>query len=305
MPQPLAYRNGQLIPADELSLPVYDAGFVLGITVTEQLRTFGGRLFRLDAHLDRMFRSLEVVQVDPHCSRTDLEAAACQLVAHNHGLLASGDDLGLCMFITPGPIEKMAPEAHRVATICMHTFPVAFSAFADLYDKGESLAIPSVRQVSPKAWPRELKCRSRMHYYLADLEAGRIAPGARAVLLDDDGHVTEATTANVLIYEKGRGLISPPNEKILPGISVATVKQLATDLQIPLIERDLTPQHVMSADEVLLTSTSPCVLPVTTLDGQPVGGGRPGPVFAKLLAAWSELVGVDIAAQARRFAART
>jgi branched-chain amino acid aminotransferase len=304
MPQPLAYRNGRLIPVDELSLPVYDAGFVLGITVTEQLRTFGGKLFRLDAHLDRMFRSLEVVRVDPGCSRADLDSAARELVAHNHALLAEGDDLGLCVFVTPGPMTKMAPAAPRRPTVCMHTFPVAFSEFAALYDKGESLAIPGVRQVSSAAWPRELKCRSRMHYYLADLEAGQIAPGARAVLLDDDGHVTEATTANVLIHEKERGLVSPPHDKILPGISVATVKQLATDLGMPLAEQDLTPQYMISADEVLLTSTSPCVLPVTRLDGQPVGGGRPGPVFAKLLAAWSELVGVDIAAQAKRFADR-
>ena len=90
-------------PCRRPCLPIYDAGFVLGATISEQLRTFGGRLFRLEEHLARLAHSLEIVGVRPQLSLEQLGEAARELVARNHPLLAAGDDLGLSMFITPGP----------------------------------------------------------------------------------------------------------------------------------------------------------------------------------------------------------
>jgi branched-subunit amino acid aminotransferase/4-amino-4-deoxychorismate lyase len=123
-------------------------------------------------------------------------------------------------------------------------------------------------------------------------------------MLDRDGHVTEATTANLAIYVEGQGFATPPQAKVLPGISLRVLAQLAGELGIPLAERDLTTADVAAADEVLLTSTSPCILPVTRLNGRPIGQGVPGPVHRQLLAAWSSHVGVDIAKQAGDFASR-
>jgi branched-subunit amino acid aminotransferase/4-amino-4-deoxychorismate lyase len=143
-----------------------------------------------------------------------------------------------------------------------------------------------------------------MHYYLADRRAADVEPGARALLLDERGFVSEASTANVLVFDSSEGLISPPLEKILRGISLAVVSQLAEGLGIPMVQRDLAPEAIVSADEVLLGSTPFCLLPVTRLNGRPVGDGAPGSIFRRLLGAWSELVGVDIARQAERFASR-
>jgi branched-subunit amino acid aminotransferase/4-amino-4-deoxychorismate lyase len=144
-----------------------------------------------------------------------------------------------------------------------------------------------------------------MHYYLADLKARRIEPGARAILLDAGRHVLEASTANICIYRRGEGLISPPKSKILPGVSIGVVAELARTREIPFLYRDLTVDELIHADEVLLCSTSPCVWPVLRLNGQPVGNGMPGETFRRLLTAWSDLVGVDIQAQAERFAQRS
>ena len=124
------------------------------------------------------------------------------------------------------------------------------------------------------------------------------------MLLDAQGFVTEASTANLLIYRAGEGLISPPAAKILRGISLSAAVELARRLGIPTHQRDLTADDVASADEVLLTSTSMCVLPVTRFNGLPIASGRPGAIFLRLLAAWSEMVGIDIVAQAERFADR-
>jgi len=304
MSAPLAYLNGQLIPAGDLSIPVYDAGFVLGTTVTEQLRTFSGQLFQLQRHLDRLFRSLEIISVVPGITAAELAEAAQDLAARNHSLLAEGDDLGLAIFVTPGPYPTLAPGGVSGPTVCMHTYPLPFGLWADRYEQGESLTTPEVRQVSPRCWPRELKCRSRMHYYLADLQARQIDPQGRAVLLDEDGFVTEATTASLILFERDRGLVAPPHEKILRGISEAVVVQLAGKLGIPFSERDLRPANVAAADEAMLAGTTPCLLPVTRFNGAAVGDGRPGDVFRRLLSAWSAMVGVDIAGQARQFANR-
>ncbi len=308
MTEPVAYQSGRFLPLSQTSVAVYDAGFVQGVTVAEQLRTFGGKLFRLGAHLDRLGRCLKIVDVDPGLSLDEIGRIATDVAARNHALLAAGDDLGLTIFVTPGPYAGMAPaEAtgeHCRPTVCIHARAVAFRLWAEKFAHGESVAISTVRQVPEDCWPAELKCRSRMHYYLADREVARRHPGSRAILLHHDDTVCEATTANLLAYFPGEGLVSPPLDRILPGISVAVAVELAKKLGIPFRERKIRPEQLRSAEELLLTSTSPCVIPVTRLDGQPVGGGRPGAIHAQLLAAWSELVGVDIAAQAMAFRGR-
>jgi branched-subunit amino acid aminotransferase/4-amino-4-deoxychorismate lyase len=303
MPQPLAFCNGQFLPADQLTVPVWDAGFVLGATITEQLRTFNGQLFGVDEHLARFANSLEIAEIAIPYTQGELAQAAHDLAARNHLLLADGDDLGLCLFATPGPYSTMAPAAGG-PLVAMHTYPLPFRLFADKYRVGQSLAIPSIRQISPHSLPRELKCRSRMHYYLADLQARHIDPHARALMLDEQGFVLEATTANVLIVNDAGRIVSPPPEKILPGISVAKTLHLADALGVTHEIRDLHVDDLLAAREVMLTSTSMCILPATQLDGAKLGDGAPGPVYRELLAAWSKLVGLDIAAQAERFVGR-
>lgn len=304
MNEPLAYWNGRFAPFSQVCVPPYDAGFVQGTTVGEQLRTFGGRLFRLDEHLRRLARSLDVVGVQPAVSLGTLAEIGRSLARHNHAMLADGDDLGLSIVVTPGVYSAFSCGVRGGPTVIVTTYPVAFDLFASAFGTGQSLVVTDVRQVPTDCWPAELKCRSRMHYYLADREARRREPGARALLLDHEGFVTEASTANLVAYFRGAGLVSPPKERILPGISVATLAELAGQVGIPFGERALRVEDVAAADELFLTSTSPCLIPCTRLNGRPIGDGRPGPVFARLLAAWSDRVGLDIAAQATKFATR-
>jgi len=305
LPEPIAYLNGQWLPVSQAAVSVYDGGFMQGVTVAEQLRTFGGKLFRLDLHLDRLARSLATVGVNPGLAREDFALIATELAAQNHMLLDPADDLGLSMFVTPGPYAPFASAArHKGPTVGIHTQPLPFGTWAGKYDTGESLVVTDIQQVPAACWPAELKCRSRMHYYLADKQAREREPGSRALLLDEQGFVIEASTANILVYYRDVGLVSPPRERILPGITVAAVVELAGKIGVPFSHRDLTTDDVAGADEVLLCSTSPCVWSVTRFSGQPIADGQPGPICRQLQAAWSELVGLDIVAQARRFATR-
>ena len=281
-----------------------DIGFVQGVSVAERLRTFGGKLFRIEQHLQRLARSLEIVGIDLPQDLAELGSMAERLVAENHALLANGDDLGLCLFVTPGVSGWLADAVPPGPTVCMHTYPLPFHQFAHFYEQGQPLVVSKVRQVPTTCWPSELKCRSRMHYYLADKEAATAQPGARALLLDADGFVSEASTANIVIYQRDEGLISPPREKILPGVSIGVLEELAEATWVPFFYRDLTVEELLAADEAMLCSTSPCVWPVTQLGGQQIGKGKPEYAFRRLLGAWNDLVGIDIEAQAKRFSAR-
>jgi branched-chain amino acid aminotransferase len=302
MNEPRAFLDGRWIPASAAAISVHDAGFVQGTTVAEQLRTFGGKLFRLQEHLARLAHSLEIVGVDPGMGLDELGRTAETLAAGNHALLQPGDDLGLSIVVTPGVYATFASPGAMRPTVCMHAYRLPFHLWAAKYREGQHLAATAIEQVPPQCWPPALKCRSRMHYFLADRQAAAIDPQARALLLDNRGFVAEASTANVLVYRRGEGLISPPFAKILHGISLSVVSEIAARLGVPFHERDLTPDDIASADEVLLTSTSVCILPVTQFNRHPIGSGRVGPVYSRLIAAWSEMVGLDIIEQAERAA---
>ncbi|MEZ6130017.1 MAG: aminotransferase class IV [Planctomycetaceae bacterium] len=298
----ISWWNGQTVTDAELSVNVFDLGFVLGVTVSEQLRTFGGRLFHPDEHLQRLKRSLQIIGVH-NVDLQNLREQAMHIASHNHALLSPGDDLGLTIIVTPGR-HGVSDGGDCVPTVGIYTTPLPFHRWADLYESGETLVVSTIRQVPGNCWPEELKCRSRMHYYLADREARQKKSGARALLLDQDGFMAEASTAGVLLYRADEGIVAPRADKVLPSISVGVIRQLAAEQNIDFVHRDIRPDEVVSADEVFLTSTSPCILPVVSVDGNSIGDGTPGRVYRRILSAWSNYVQVDIARQARQFATR-
>lgn len=299
----LTYWNGEIRTGHELSISVLDAGFVQGVTVSEQLRTFGGKLFSIREHFARLRRSLKIVGIDD-VDLDHLRAEAEVVASHNHSLLQPGDDLGLTIFVTPGPPACSTCSHASEKSVGMFTTPLPFHRWANKYTAGESLVVSSVQQIPASCWPADLKCRSRMHYFLADREAEAVSPGSRALLLDQDGFVAEASTASVFLYRESEGFVAPLAEKVLPSISVRLVRKLAADFGQRFLHRDISVDDLREADEIFLSSTSPCLLPVTKIDGQPFGNGCPGPMFEAVIAAWSESVNVDIVAQAKKFARR-
>lgn len=296
-----AYLNGNWIPHNELKIDVADSGFVLGTTVSERLRTFGGRLFEAAAHFQRLHESLRVVGIDG-LDLAELQKAAERLAAQNHALLDPEDDLGLTVFVTPGVVDTA--DGARRPTVGMHTSPLSFSGWAHLYTQGERLIVSSVRQIPSNCWPATLKCRSRMHYFLADREVRQQDSTARALLLDQEGFVAEASTANVLLYIENEGLISPPSESVLSGISLSVLQTLAESKNIKFTRRRILRDELRDADEILLCSTSPCLLPVVSIDSRNVGDGTAGPIWGRLMSAWNARAGLNIIRQAEQFSSR-
>jgi branched-chain amino acid aminotransferase len=303
----LVFLNGRLVPASQAHLAIFDAGIVLGATVTEMTRTVHHRPWRLREHLERLFRSLRYTRMDIGMSVDQLIKVSEELVAHNAQLIAKDDELGLIHFVTAGEYPTYAGSAGRAArttpTICSHTFPLPFEMWARRMREGAHVVTPAIRHVPPQCYDPKMKYRSRMHYYLADHEARLVDPEAVALLLDLQGNVTETSGANFLIVDKGT-IVSPTTVNTLPGISRAMVIELAAKLEIPFVERDLQVYNVINADEALLTSTPYCIMPVTRVNGVPIGTGQSGPMFERLLTAWSEWVGLDIARQIEEGARR-
>ncbi len=298
--EPQAYLNGQMLPASQAHLTVYDAGVVLGATVTELIRTFRKEPFRLDDHLRRLGHSLHFVGFDIGISLDELGRTVRQLVAHNAELLGPDDELGVVLFVTAGEYPTYAGGAagsvRTTPTVCAHTFPLPFELWADKLVSGIHLVTPSVRHVPPQCYDPKIKCRSRMHYYLADQQARLVDRDAAALLLDLEGNVTETGAANFLIVEDGT-IVSPSLRNTLPGVSRATVIELAGKLGIPFAVRDIQVFDAVNADEAFLASTPYCLMSVTKINGTRIGTGKPGAVYGRLAKAWSDRVGLDVVQQ--------
>lgn len=293
MQQPIAYSNGEFIPQEQLHICPQDLGFMWGVTVAEQLRTFRGKLFQLDKHLTRLSNSLATTGVA--VSSDEIAAAAKQVIEHNFALIDRQADLGLTIFVTPGLSATYSPNSTPTPNVGIHSYPLPFTLWAHKYSAGQACEFSRVPQVSAACWPRALKSRSRMHYYLADAEVGTRRPAARAILLDDHGCVNEASTANVVAYFAGEGMVSPPLEDILPGISLQFLESLTRAGGDAFSYRPIMADELARADEIFLTSTPFCLLPVSKLGDREL---LQRTQFHSLLQRWSAEVDVDIRAQA-------
>jgi branched-chain amino acid aminotransferase len=289
MTLPLVYRNGQFTH----DLPVVsatDAGFVSGATVTDLVRTFNHKLYRFDDHLARFRQSCKLCRIPLPTGDSELRAAAARLVAEN-----IGTELALVMLATPGPLGRFTGSTDNgQPTAMLHTFPLPFERYRRLFTDGAVLVVPPTRSVPAECVDPRAKVRSRMHWWIAEQQARDVDPAASALLVDAAGHVTETAAANFLIVKEGT-VLTPPRGTVLNGVSLKVVEELCVELGIPFAERRLTLVECQAADEAMLTCTSFCVAGVRRLDG--VDLPWPGPVWRRLLAAWSEKVGVDIEAQ--------
>jgi len=300
MPEPLAYLNGRLSPISQTTLPIYDMGIVMGASVTEMARTFHHEAFHLDQHVERLFRSIKHVGFEVDLTREAVVDLAEELIEHNATLVPPHHDLGVSMFVTAGAslvyLGYAGLATHRKPTVCVHTFPLPFELWAEKYSGGQHVITPSIRHLPPECLDPKIKARSRMHWYLADEQARLVDPKAIALLLDRQDCVTETGTANFFIVEEGR-IVTPTGRNTLHGISQKVVAELAEQLDLRFETRDFQTYDVVNASEAFTSSTPYCILPVTMINGKPIGTGRPGPVYTELLRAWNQKVNLDIAAQ--------
>jgi len=295
----VAYFSGEFMPFSQVRIDPLDRGFLVGDCVFDVARTFNGKSFRMREHVDRLYRSLKYIQLDSGLSPDEMERISEEVISRNEHLRADVGDFQIWQFVTRG----RGRWAHSAGppTVCVCIRSIGFSRFAHLYHEGAHGVIVRTRSYSPDALDPKVKNFSRMNFNLAELEAADVDPAAWPILTDSRGNITEGTGYNVFVVTDG--VIRTAGDRgVLQGVSRAMAFDLARDLGIPIVEEDLQPYDLYTADEAFFSSTSPCVLPVTRADRRQVGDGIPGPIVGRLLAAWSETVGVNIVEQALRFA---
>ena len=273
---------------------------MLGDVVFDIARTFAGEPFRLNDHVDRLYRSLKFMDIDPGLSKREMDTVCREAVERNAALLPSAGDFNINPFVTGGAWVRGQPRA-APATVCVAVKPIGFSQFARYYLEGAHGVIARTRSYSSNVMEPKVKHHSRANFVLAELEARAVDPAAMPILLDTEGNVSEGIGYNVFIVRDG-AIMTAPDDVILQGVSRKTIIEVAQGLDLPVVEERFQPYDVYNADEVFFSGTSPRIYPVGMVDFRPIGDGAPGPVTRRLLAAHSELVGVDIVDQALHYA---
>ena len=305
MAEPLAYLNGEFVPFSQACVSIADHGFTMGVHAMELTRTFNQRLFRLDAHLERLYRTLKSIRLDPKMARDELARVTHELVARNAELAHPSDELAVIHFVTPGmtPAYTDTPADQIPPTVGMHTNVVPLGGFADQYDNGLHLVCVPLRHQPPECMDPKLKIRSRLYWYLTDIHAHMVDPAAMPLVLDIHGNIAECHGANFLMVRDG-AIHSPTTRNMLEGITWQTTLELAEKRGIEIVLRDLTLHDAYNADEAFITSSTMCDVPVTKIDNLPIGDGKPGPIWRKLMDGWNELAGYDVIGRCRQIKRR-
>jgi D-alanine transaminase len=265
------YLNGLFLPLEEAKVSVLDRGFIYGDGVYELVPVYGRRPYRLRQHLARLQRSLDGIRLaNPH---TDAEWEA--IIAGLIGRMTFADQ-GVYLQVTRGAAKRD------------HAFPAGVAP--TVFMMSNPLALPSREQIErgvavvTAADERWLHCDLKTISLLGNVLARQLAvdAGATETVLFRSGYLTEASASNVLLVRDGVIVAPPKDNQILPGITYDVAFELAREGGLPIQVRPVPKDEALRADEMWLSSSTKEVLAVTSLDGRPFGGGKPGPVFRKV-----------------------
>ncbi len=296
--QRIAYFNGAYVPEAEVRVPYRDRSFIYGDGCFDMTRTFAGKPFRVEEHIDRFYRSLAYLRIDIGMSAKQMIDVTHEVVRRNAHLLGEGQDWWVGQRVSRG-VKAVGDEGwdHVGPNVIVDCQPLPFKARAAHYRDGIRVIIPSVRRTPPSSLSPRVKTHNYLNMIVADQEVRDRDPDAWAVLLDENGNLCEGMGSNIFVVKDGR-ISTPQGRYVLEGVSRHTVIELARAQGFELVERDIDLYDAYTADEVFLTSTSLCICPVAKVNGAVIGAGQvPGPVVAKLTAAYSESVGCDIPGQ--------
>ena len=275
MNDPLVYLNGEMTPLSEAKIPVLDRGFIFGDGVYEVIPIYQRRMFRAEHHMARLFRSLDKIGIpNPH------DLAGWMALINQVVEAYPADDQMVYLQVTRGVAKRAhAFPATVVPTVFIMTNPLVLPAAA-VRDKGVACV-----SMEDKRW---LHCEIKSVSLLGNVLAAQYASENEATeaIQFRDGMLTEGSSSNVWIVKDGM-LAGPPKDNlILEGIRYGLIQELCAAHGIPLETRRISREEVFAADEIMLSSATKEVLPVTRIDGQAVGNGAPGPIYARLYEAY-------------------
>ena len=269
------YLNGVFMNAEQARISPMDRGFLFADGVYEVVPAFNGVLFGYDAHVARLQLSLDALQIaNPHTALQWREL--CEELVDRNG----GGDLAVYLQVTRGAPESRGqdfPEPPVPVTTFMTTYPIARTAIHSPDTTAGAAAI----LVDDLRWSR---CDIKSVALLANVMVRQQAAEAGAIeaIQVRDGLITEGSSSNVFMVESGTVVTPPRSHKILAGITRETVIELCAKLDVAVSEREVAREDLLEADEIWITSSSKDAMPIVTLEGRPVGNGKPGSVWKAL-----------------------
>ena len=302
----MVYFNGKMVPETEAKISVYDSALMFGDMVFEMTRSFAKKQFKLREHIDRLYAGVKILRIPLTTTPDEMERACYETIEANEPLFGPDDEHRLMIDVSRGllGIYQGIEGLHKGPNVIIADFPLRWTVatMGALFDKGINAVITSQRAIPGSLLDPKVKNRSRIHYLMANIEAGQIEGDNNwALLLDPDGNVAEGTGDNFFIIKDG-AVITPEGRNILRGISREYVmRELCPLLDMQIVEKNIEAYDVYTADEAFMTGTPFCMLPVTSLNGNKIGNGKVGEGFTRLINRWSANTGVDIIAQIQRW----
>jgi branched-chain amino acid aminotransferase len=281
---PKVYISGKFYDKEDAKVSVYDHGLLYGDGVFEGIRSYGGNVFRLGKHLDRLYASARAIRLEIPMSKNDLAAAVVNTLAVNE--IRDGY---IRLVVTRGagylgldPRKTSNPQV-IIITDRIELYP------AELYEKGLAIVTASTIRNHPNALSPRIKSLNYLNNILAKIE-GTDAGAAEVLMLNMKGEVAECSGDNIFIVRDGTLLTPPTDAGILEGVTRDVVIELGRASSIPVRETALTRHDVYVADECFLTGTAAEVIPVVQCDGRTIGSGVPGPITRNIRSQFLDLV---------------
>jgi branched-chain amino acid aminotransferase group I len=271
----LIHVGGELLPRDEAKVSVFDSTVQGGDAVWEGLRVYDGKIFQLDAHLDRLFDSAKAMAFDEVPSRDEIKRAIFETLEAN----GMRDNCHIRLTLSRGRkvTSGMSPHFNQYGPCLIVLAEWKLPVYAAT---GIRLITASIRRNPPQCVDSKIHHNNLINNILAKIEAN-VAGVDDAIMLDIHGYVSETNATNIFVIKKGR-LLTPHADSCLPGITRGIVIQTAADNDIEVVERNVSLSEIHAADEVFTTGTMGELSPVLEVDGRTIGTGSPGPVTDRL-----------------------
>ncbi len=281
------YLNGKLVDEKDAKVSVFDHGLLYGDGVFEGIRSYGGLVFRLKEHIDRLYESAQTLMIKIPIKKQELMGAVIMTLRANRL-----KDAYIRLVVTRGPGDLgLDPRKCAQATIFIITDKVALYP-EKFYKEGLSIVtVPTNRNI-PEALNPQVKSLNYLNNILAKIEA-TTAGAEEAIMLTSCGYVAECTGDNIFIVRKGRLLTPAVYIGALAGITRAAVLELAKKAGIPASEEVLTRHDLFNADECFLTGTAAEIIPVVRIDSRLIGNAKPGKITLRLLEDFRKLTKMD------------
>jgi len=281
----LIYIDGKYYPKDKAKISVFDHGFLYGDGVFEGIRSYGGIVFKLKEHIDRLYSSARAIMLGMPLTKEEMIEAVLETLRKNNL-----KDSYIRLVITRGVGDLgLDPRKCPKPSVIIIAVPML-----QLYDeekrrRGISMIVSWTRRDPVDATSHEIKSLNYLNSILAKIEANN-AGADEAIILDTHGYICEATGENIFVVKNGKLYTSPRASGALPGITASVIKRIAAELGYEVIERNLTVTELYEADEAFLTGTGAEIMPIREVNKRKIGEGRIGPITEKILEEFKKIV---------------